>query len=406
MTVGAAGRPPGPGRARTKPLGVGVVGAGPDRGWALDAHLPALAGLDEYRLAAVATTRPESARRAAEVYSAAAAYTDAAALAEDPAVDLVIVCVRVPAHAEVVEAALRAGKHVYCEWPLGLTTAEADRLARLADQRGVQHAVGLQARSSPLLATLRAAIADGLLGTVLSCDVYSPTGSGGPTRDPARRYTADRANAAHTLTVNTGHTLDTISRLLGPLDLLDARIAVRQPAATVPETGERLVVTAPDQVVVVGTTRDGCVLNLHAHSGARPNGTHFVARFLGTRGDLVVRSAGTRGLQIEQLTARFCPVGSTRWQAVEADPAHYLVPEPLRAQPVLNVAQALRRLAVAIDGGAAFEPDFASAVALHRQLDAVERADATGVRQSADSWTRAPSDPAGALGARQERHRA
>lgn len=401
MTGGDAGPSPGAGPgagAPVPPLGVGVVGASPDRGWALDAHLPAVAGLAEYRLAAVATTRPETARRAAEVFGAAAAYTDPAALAADPAVDLVVVCVKVPAHAEVVERALRAGKHVYCEWPLGLTTAEAERLAALAGERGVRHAVGLQARSSPLLATLRAALADGLLGTVLSCTAYSPTGSGGPHRDLARRYTADRANAAHTLTINTGHTLDTLGWLLGPLDCFDARVAVRQPAATVTETGEELAVTAPDQVVVSATTGDGCVVSVHAHSGARPNGTHFAARFHGTRGDLVLRSTGVRGLQIEDLSARFCPAGSTRWRAVRTDPRHYRVPEPLRAQPVLNVAQALRRLAVAIRGGTRFEPDFGTAVALHRRLDAVERAAATGRRQCAGARTGGTPGPGGNRG--------
>jgi len=382
-------------------LGIGVVGAS-TRGWARDAHLPALAGLPEYRLAAVATTRRETADQTARMFGAASAYTDVGALVDDAAVDVVIVCVKVPEHATIVELALQAGKHVYCEWPLGLTTGEAAALARLAARRGTRHAIGLQARSSPVLATVRSAIAGGLIGTLLSCNVYSPTGSGGPSRDLAHRYTADRANAAHTLTINTGHTLDAVGWLLGGLESLDARIAVGQPNATVLQTGERLRVTAPDQVVVSGRTAGGCVVNIHAHSGARPNGTHFVLRLFGTKGDLVIRSAGTRGLQIEELTAEFCPVGSSAWQSVVAAPESYSVDPPLRAQPALNVAQALRRFATAISGGIAFEPDFDRAAALHRQLDAVERADVTGSRQAADLWAWEPSDLSGALGAAQE----
>jgi predicted dehydrogenase len=380
-------------------LGVGVVGASSTRGWALDAHLPALAGLPEYRLAAVATTRRETAERTARAFGAQAAYTDASALIDDPAVDIVIVCVKVPEHSPIVEHALRAGKHVYCEWPLALTTQEAAELAGLARRSGRQHAVGLQARSSPLLRTLRAELADGRLGRLLSCNVYSPTGSGGPTRDLARRYTADRVNGANTLTINTGHTLDTVSWLVGDLDWLDATIAVGQPDATVPESGEHLHVTAPDQVVVTGQTAGGCVVTVHAHSGARANGTHFTLRLLGTDGDLVVRSAGTRGLQIEELRAQYCPVGAADWQPVPVRPEAYAVGQPQRVQPVLNVAEALRQFAAGIRSGTSFEPDFAHAVALHHQLDAIELAHRTGVRQTARARRGEPPDRVGAPGA-------
>jgi predicted dehydrogenase len=380
-------------------LGVGVVGASSTRGWALDAHLPALAGLPEYRLAAVATTRRETAERTAGAFSAEAAYTDASSLIDDPAVDIVIVCVKVPEHGPIVEHALRAGKHVYCEWPLAVSTQKAAELADLARCSGRQHAVGLQALSSPLLKTLRAELADGRLGRLLSCNVYSPTGSGGPTRDLARRYTADRANAANTLTINIGHTLDTVSWLVGDLDWLDATITVGQPEATVLESGEHLRVTAPDQVVVTGQTADGCVVAVHAHSGARPNGTHFSLRLFGTVGDLVVRSAGTRGLQIEELHAQYCPVGATSWQPVPVRPAAYAVGQQLRTQPVLNVAEALRRFATAIHAGTSFEPDFAHALTLQQQLDAIELAHRTGTRQTARAWRGEPSDRLGAPGA-------
>jgi predicted dehydrogenase len=38
-------------------------------------------------------------------------------------------------------AAIDAGKHVYCEWPLGRNTDGAERLLNAAEQRGVRHAV-------------------------------------------------------------------------------------------------------------------------------------------------------------------------------------------------------------------------------------------------------------------------
>ena len=46
-----------------------------------------------------------------------------------PAIDAVAVVVKVPEHYGPTRAAIEAGKHVYTEWPLGRTTAEAEELA-------------------------------------------------------------------------------------------------------------------------------------------------------------------------------------------------------------------------------------------------------------------------------------
>jgi hypothetical protein len=70
-------------------------------------------------------------------------------LTQHPDVDMVIVSVKVPGHYDAVVAGLNAGKHVYCEWPLGLNTSQAVEMNQLAAAKKVHHAVGLQARQSP-----------------------------------------------------------------------------------------------------------------------------------------------------------------------------------------------------------------------------------------------------------------
>src|SRR6266851_2685269 len=75
----------------------------------------------------------ETAREAASKFGAAHAFTDARRLAEHPDVDLVVITVKVPFHLELAQAALAAGKHVYCEWPLARSTAEAQMLAASAE---------------------------------------------------------------------------------------------------------------------------------------------------------------------------------------------------------------------------------------------------------------------------------
>ena len=80
-------------------------------------------------------------------------------MAAHPEVDLIVVCVRVPGHRELVMAGLQAGKAVFCEWPLGATLAEAQEMAGLARQRSLATIVGLQARSDPAILYARDLVA-------------------------------------------------------------------------------------------------------------------------------------------------------------------------------------------------------------------------------------------------------
>ena len=123
-------------------IGVGIVGANVRYGWGTRAHLPALAALPEFEVVAVATTRMETALETAEQHAIPNAFDNAQALAEHPDVELVLVCVRVPGHHELTSAALRAGKHVFTEWPLGANTAEARELLGLAESAGCATMVG------------------------------------------------------------------------------------------------------------------------------------------------------------------------------------------------------------------------------------------------------------------------
>ena len=59
-------------------------------------------------------------------------YTDVAAMLANPDVQVVDVCLPTPAHTDVVTAALAAGKHVLCEKPMALTSAEARKIADAA----------------------------------------------------------------------------------------------------------------------------------------------------------------------------------------------------------------------------------------------------------------------------------
>src|SRR4051794_41452011 len=103
-----------------KRIRVGIIGANPDRGWAAQAHIPALASLsDDFEITALSTSRRESADASGQRFGVAATFDNHQDLVSSPAVDVVAVTVKVPYHLKLASAALHAGKSVYCEWPLG-----------------------------------------------------------------------------------------------------------------------------------------------------------------------------------------------------------------------------------------------------------------------------------------------
>ncbi|AYF74846.1 gfo/Idh/MocA family oxidoreductase [Nocardia yunnanensis] len=364
-------------------LRVGIIGASPDRGWAARAHIPALHALPDFELTAVGTSRRESAERAAREFGAEYAFTDASALAEHPEVDLVVITVKVPAHAELIGAALAAGKHVYSEWPLTRTTSEAEAIVAAAAAAPGRHVVGLQARFAPAVQRARELLAEGHVGEPVSATVYSSRGKGAGGRIPQwAAYTLDRDNAAGLLEVAGGHTLDPLEYLLGGLTELSADLAIRNSHNTVLETGERVRATSPDHLLLNARIGE-VVVSAHLHD-AKLTGAHTRIEISGTAGDLVLANdtaAGAPGLhaggiQMSDLTLLASrPDGS--WQDLTpADPA------PLASLPVesRNVARFYARLAEDITG-ADTVPSFETGLRMHRILDVIRRSADSGARQ-------------------------
>ncbi len=125
---------------------LGVIGASVRGTWSSRSHLPAAQASSAVELTAVCTTKADSAEAARQAYGARLAFHDYRTMIASPEIDAVAVVVRVPSHYAPTKAALEAGKHVYCEWPLGRTSAEAIELSALAKANRLVTAVGLQAR--------------------------------------------------------------------------------------------------------------------------------------------------------------------------------------------------------------------------------------------------------------------
>jgi predicted dehydrogenase len=364
----------------SKRIRVGIIGANPDRGWAAQAHIPALTSLsDDFEITALSTSRRESADAAGERFGVAAAFDNHRDLVNSPAVDVVAVTVKVPYHLELASAALEAGKAVYCEWPLGNGLKEAETLAALAKQQGVLAVAGLQARSAPPVAYVRDLIEQGYLGDVLSTTLIGSGMGWGETVPPYNAYLNDKDNGATMLSIAVGHAADALCHCLGEVGELSATMTGRRTTAEVAGTRESMPMTAEDQVAVSGLLEAGAAFSIHYRGGVS-RGTNLLWEINGTEGDLQLTSAGgqpqifdlkLRGGRGEQSSLEILPVPEQyRWSPAQ-------VPGPST-----NVAQAYARFAQDYREGTHLCPTFEDAVTRHRMLNAIETAAASGERQT------------------------
>ena len=355
---------------------VGIVGATVTQGgsgWGANAHVPALDVLPDYELVAVCTTREETAKASAEKFGARLAFTNIDDMANSAEVDLVVVCVRVPWHYDLVMAGLRANKPVFCEWPLGANLKEAEEMHGLAKERNLQTMVGLQARSDPTLQYARELVQQGYIGEVLAANLSVITGAQ-IVRGPGRIWQGERKNGANTMTIAGGHPLDALCFMLGEFTEVTGRVATRIKNWKHEESGADFPVDSPDVVSVAGVLESGAEVAYQVASvPSNPSGTRY--EIYGREGTLVIAGGGSANIGPNVL---YGAKGKDALAEMPAPDRFKLVPEGTPAGPPRNVAQAYARAADALQSGNSPTPDFGDAVVRHRLIDAIERSAETG----------------------------
>jgi predicted dehydrogenase len=332
--------------------------------------MPAIAAVEGFELAALCTSSPDSAAATSEIYGIPRVYGDVRELAAQPDIDLVAVAVRVPEHHSIVMPLLESGKHVYCEWPLGATTEEAEEMDSTAAANGVVAVAGLQGRHDPALRHAKRLMDDGWLGDVLSVNV-TMLGGGALEHRAGDAWMASDANGANTLSIVAGHTLDYVEYVFGRLTEISATVGVQVPQWRLVDTGEIVEADAPDNVLVNATLAGGGLLSYQAAS-VPYNGSGWRMEAYGTKGTLVASSAslpqitpivlaGAKGN--DPLAPLDVPVREADGVTVPPGPGH-------------NIARSYSAMAQAVRAGATAEPDFADAVRVHRLLDSVRASSA------------------------------
>jgi predicted dehydrogenase len=236
-----------------KEIRVGIVGANANGGWAKLSHVPAINAIPGLKLAAVATRNQQSAREAAEAFGADRWFSDPFAMIRDDLIDVITISIKVPAHREMVLAAVSAGKAVYCEAPLGRSIEETEEIASAADS--LHTAIGLQGRLNPAVRRAAQLLSSGKIGRPLTARIVSTTWGFGPKLPSAYDYFNKTSSGANLLTITAGHTLDLVEAVLGPIVEVDARTEILWPTVQLTDTGEESVRETADHLDVLGKTR-------------------------------------------------------------------------------------------------------------------------------------------------------
>ena len=353
----------------SKPLRVGIVGGNAERGWARDAHVPALAGLaDDFVIEAVSARTQDGAEAARNVFGARRAFGDSLAMVRDPDIDIVSVTVKVPEHRAVVLAALAAGKHVYCEWPLGRDLAEAEEMARAVGPNN-HVMIGLQALSNPAVRQAAKLVSEGALGRLQVMRVFSSTAGWGLEAPRFYAYLQDKNNGATLEAIAGGHTLAALEAIAGSYVEVDARNTILQEQMRITGSDDVVQRTCADHMLILGRHASGCVSTLEVVGGTpdRP----FALELIGDKGWLKISGGSPGGYQVGAL--------KLETSFPSAPPAAPVAPD-LRGA-AMNLSESYARLRDDIGAGTRTVPDFEVAVRLTRLLQAIDQASSEGRRQ-------------------------
>ena len=142
--------------AGTKPIAIGLLGAG---NFAINTLLPAIKRVGDVTLAGVCAANGSHSHHAAKKFGFHCAATDEESLINDAVINTVVVATRHHLHARQVTAALKVGKHVFCEKPLCLNEDELREIVQAyEDQQSVRKLllmVGFNRRFAPLALRLK-----------------------------------------------------------------------------------------------------------------------------------------------------------------------------------------------------------------------------------------------------------
>ena len=226
-----------------KHLGIGLIGAGfIGRAHAFGYHTMPVVFAEAGALPVLKVLCESPAERAKKLGAELGfpkVTTDWRELVADPEVDIVDICAPSNLHREIALAAIAAGKHVYCEKPVGLGGKEATEIAEAAAKKGIKTQVGFSYVRHPVIGLAKKLIDEGALGKVLHLRwTYNEDYMSDPAAPFTWRNDPKLGSRAGALGDLGAHGIAMTQVLAGDISAVCARTILPHPLRKDPATGE------------------------------------------------------------------------------------------------------------------------------------------------------------------------
>jgi predicted dehydrogenase len=303
----------------TRTVRIGFIGAG---GIARERHLPGLQKIDGVELVAVANRSRESGEKVAREYGFKTVKEDWRELLAMPDIDAVFIAAPPYLHKEATVAAIKAGKHVFCQARMARNLAEAremydaakqsDRVTMLCPPPHAMHADFFVKRL----------IKEGFIGQLRDLHVY---GMMNPYADPdAPLHWRQDSQISGLNTLFLGMYAEVINRWFGGHKRLTAMVKVHTPRRKRPDSGEEVEVKIADSLGIVTEMENGALSVWHL-TGASHHPQPHRFELHGSEGTIIVNMqtpavvnllGGRKG---ESLASMEIPADERREWLAEAD---------------------------------------------------------------------------------------
>jgi predicted dehydrogenase len=362
-------------------LGFGLIGTGfmgRTHAIALQSVATVFSGIRAPRLVSVADLDRDAASRAAHDLRFERSTCDWTQLLEDPAVNVIDICAPNYLHYPMSLAALKAGKHVYCEKPLALGVDEAAELASFARDSGLVHAIGLNYTTNPLIQEARDIVASGEIG--------DPVGFTGryfedymASREVPFTWRCDRSLAGSGALADLGsHLINMLHFLLGRPRRLNGDCRTLIPARHDPATGAQRAVENEDIARAMLELETGVPATIEISRVATGYKCGLKFEVFGTRGSIAFDQERMNELRLYDAGQKPARAG---YKTILAGPAHPdyggFCPAPGHGLGIndLKVIE-VRNLLRAIERGEPFQPDFDEGLRVQQVMAAIEQSSA------------------------------
>lgn len=300
-----------------KRLNIGLVGfgfMGRTHAYAV-ANLPFFYSSGEHplpfsaKIAGVCTTSFEKSAAVAEEFSLGKAFESFEEMVSSDDIDIIDICTPNIYHYDMIKAALKNGKHIYCEKPLCDTAARSFEVARLAEDSGKTCGVVFNNRHLAAIKRAKLLIDEGKLGRIISYNFeYLHDSCTHPDKQVGWKQNADICGDGGVLFDLGSHVIDLASMLCGKISSVTGRSQIAYPSHP-DQDGSAWRTNASEAFYMITRTEDNAIGTITASKLAKGTGDGLNFEIYGTEGALRFSLMEPGRLHFFDASAPSSPIG-------------------------------------------------------------------------------------------------